>query len=246
MSLATASLMETVKKQYFFKLKANIDSFSSLVGIQLIAILFSMGGSASSGTFSDGVSITLKHYSADIVIVFTMIWAFVTAITITTKPYRSRDFTFVTNRLSSGLSNVLFLFTASLMGGVLAILSRSLILVIGSLIFEEKFYAVPFPVGEMILAIAMSVLYIFGISSVGYFIGALVQTNKIFAVVIPTLIVGSMFVEASMNTEPSIVKAFQFYIFESSVLLFTFKIVVTTALLFIAAISILNRMEVRR
>ena len=103
---------KTVKKQYFFKLKANIDAFSSLVWIQLLAHLFSLGGVASMGMGGTNLSVDVKYYSADLVIGFTMLWAFVTAITITTKPYRNHDFTFVTNRLSSSLSNILFLLTA--------------------------------------------------------------------------------------------------------------------------------------
>jgi hypothetical protein len=49
MSLKTINLAETVKKQFVFKLKANIDVFSSLVGIQLLAILFSLNGVGSMG-----------------------------------------------------------------------------------------------------------------------------------------------------------------------------------------------------
>ena len=44
MSLSTTNVSQTVKKQFFFKLKANIDSLSSLIWIQLLAILFSFGG----------------------------------------------------------------------------------------------------------------------------------------------------------------------------------------------------------
>ena len=40
MSLSTTNVSQTVKKQFFFKLKANIDSLSSLLWIQLLAILF--------------------------------------------------------------------------------------------------------------------------------------------------------------------------------------------------------------
>lgn len=247
MSLETANFRETVMKQYFYKLKANIDSFSSLIGIQLIAILFSLGGSTSLGTLSGSLHFRLSYYSADIVIVFTMIWAFVTGITITTKPFRYQDFTFVTNRISSSLSNMLFLFTSCLIGAMLAVLSRNLILVISHFFLGNNLYAAPTPVGDMLLSFIISLLYIFGISSIGYFIGALAQFNKLFTVLVPVLIIGSLFLEgAMMGAEPFLIKVVQFYIFESSVILFIIKILLSTALFFGLSITIFNRMEVRR
>ena len=108
MSLLTTNVSQTVKKQFFFKLKANIDSLSSLIWIQLLAILFSFGGVSSMWSSNGEASIEVQYFTSDIVVVFTFIWSFVTAITITTKPYRHHDFTFVTNRLSSSLSNILF------------------------------------------------------------------------------------------------------------------------------------------
>lgn len=246
MSLATANLMETVKKQYSFKLKAYIDSFSSLVGIQLLAILFSLGGSSSYTSFSDGIGLEVKYYSADIVIVFTMIWAFVTAITITTKPYRNHDFTYVATRLSSSLSNILFLLTASLLGATTAVFSRFLIQLIGFFLFDYQLYSAPINLGVIALGIISSLIYIFSISSIGYLVGALVQVSKIFAVFIPVLFIGSLFLNAATQREPFLTKVVQFYAMETSVLLFLIKMLVTTALFFILSISILNRMEVRR
>ncbi|MDQ0155693.1 hypothetical protein [Robertmurraya andreesenii] len=246
MSLVTANLMETVKKQYGFKLKANIDAFSSLVGIQLLAILFSLNGSGSSGTFSETLSLDVTYYSADIVVIFTMIWALVTAITITTKPYRSYDFTFVTNRLSSNLSNMLFLLTASLLGTITAVLSRYLIQVIGYFIMHNQVYLTPTTFGDIFLGIAAGFLYIFCISAIGYLIGTLVQVNKLFVLLVPGLIIGSIFLDASMQREPSLMGIFQFYLMESSILLFAIKMLLTTAFVFGLSFIILNRMEVRR
>lgn len=246
MSLSTANLKETVKKQYSFKLKANIDAISSLIGIQLVAVLFSLGGIGGSLSSSEGLRIDINYYSADLVLVFTMIWALVTAITITTKPYRNHDFTFVTNRLSSSLSNILFLLTGSLLGAVTANLSRYLLQEIGYFVFDQQVYSGPFDLPIFILGIIMSALYIFCISSIGYLIGALVQVNKLFSILVPVLIIGSIFLDASIQKELSLMQVFQFYVMESNFVYFLIKILVTTALVFLASISILNKMEVRR
>ena len=141
MSLKTINLAETVKKQFVFKLKANIDVFSSLVGIQLLAILFSLGGVGSMGMGGTNLSVDVKYYSADLVIVFTMLWSFVTAITITTKPYRNHDFTFVSNRLSSSLSNILFLLTASFIGSITAVLAGNLVKLLVSILFKQETFS---------------------------------------------------------------------------------------------------------
>ena len=246
MSLKTINLAETVKKQFVFKLKANIDVFSSLVGIQLLAILFSLNGVGSMGMGGTNLSVDVKYYSSDLVIVFTMLWSFVTAITITTKPYRNHDFTFVSNRLSSSLSNILFLLTASFIGSITALLSGNLVKLLVSILFKQELFHFYNGSLEFVLGIGVTIIYVFFLSSIGYLIGTLVQVSKGFIILIPVLFLGSIFLAASMHKEPLLIQIFQFYVLESSLLLFILKTLLTTVLFFIAAISLLNRMEVRR
>ena len=246
MSLTTINLAETVKKQFVFKLKANIDVFSSLVGIQLLAILFSLNGVASMGMGGTNLSVDVKYYSADLVIIFTMLWSFITAITITTKPYRNHDFTFVSNRLSSSLSNILFLLTASFIGSITATLAGNLVKLLVSILFKQELFHFYNGSLEFVLGIGVTIIYVFFLSSIGYLIGTLVQVSKGFIILIPVVFLGTIFLAASMHTEPLLIQIFQFYVLESSLLLFILKTLLTTVLFFIAAISLLNRMEVRR
>jgi hypothetical protein len=246
MSLTTSSLLETTKNQYFYKLKANIDSFSSLVGIQLLAMLFSFGGVGSSGFGGGDISVNIKYYSSDMIFAFTMIWAFITALTITTKPYRNYDFSFVTNRLSSSLANILFLGSASLLGGLTSVLSGNLLQVIAMLFLDEQLYYLQGGSSHFILGISITFFYLFLISSIGYLVGTLVQVSKLFVVIIPGLFIGSLFLQAASSTEPTLWKIIQYYTMEPTVSLFILKAVLTTLALFTVAISILNRLEVRR
>ncbi|KON69760.1 hypothetical protein AKG34_14070 [Peribacillus butanolivorans] len=246
MSLTSVNLWETVKKQYFFKLKANIDAFSSLIGIQLLALLFSFGGVGSVGMGGGNFSINIKYYSADLVIGFTLIWAFVTAIVITTKPYRNHDFTFVTNRLSSSLSNILYLLTASIVGSITAILAGNLLKILAHILLDDQIYSFNTGLQELVMGIGVTILYVFFVTSIGYFIGTLVQESKLFIILIPVLFFGILFLEASMQKEPFLINVFKFYGMESTLFLFIIKVIVTVAVFFTAAISILNRMEVRR
>ncbi len=249
MSLSTINTAKVVKQQYRLKLKSNIDAFSSLVWIQLLAILFSLGGVASQGTHSEGMSISIKYFSADMVIAFTMIWGLVTAITITTKPYRYYDFSFVTNRVTSSLSNIIYLITASLIGGVTAMLAKGLLIIIGYFFLgfqlldgQSQFL----DARDFVVGLIACVLYIFFISSIGYLIGTLVQVSRLFILVVPVLFVGSLFLDGMLGREPLMMKTLQFYFTEPSLLVFTIKVVISSALLFATAISILNRMEVRK
>ena len=92
------------------------------------------------GVGGANLNIEVKYYSADLVIIFTMLWSFITAITIHTKPYRNHDFTFVTNRMSSSLSNILFLLTASIIGSITAVLAGNLVNVLVSILFKQELF----------------------------------------------------------------------------------------------------------
>ena len=247
MSLVTANPIETVKKQFAFKMRGNIDAFSSLIGIQLLGLFFSIiGGIGSYGSHSSRMMIEAKYYSADLVIFFSIVWGFVTAITITTKPYRNHDFTYITNRVTSSMANFLFLLTASCIAGLTAMLSKYLIFLAHNLLFSQPFYGSVSSGKEFVIGLIVTVLYIFWASSIGYLIGTFVQVNRMFAFLIPVLFFGILFLDFIMTSEPFSQKLLTFYTMESSLILFSLKTVITTILLFLASISILNRMEVRK
>ncbi|MFB6467307.1 hypothetical protein ACE38V_10850 [Cytobacillus sp. Hz8] len=245
MSLTTAKFSEIVKRQFLFKLKANIDSYSSLTGIQVLAILFSFGGVASGGFGTDWIDINVHYFSADIVIAFTMLWSFTTAITITKKAYWSMDFSFVSNRLSSNVSNVLFLLTASLLGGITSMLASYLIRTVLALFFDYKFYSLSTSYGNLLLGIGIATLYIFCTGAIGYLIGSLIQWNRIFVFFLVVLFIGLLFTSSFME-ESFFTFVFQFYFRESSIGAFLLKIIFTTVLFFIPSFSLQNRMEVKR
>jgi hypothetical protein len=246
MSLARTNLGEIVKKQYVFKLKAHIDSYSSLVGIQLLALLFSFGGVGSMGSYGDGLDMEVKYYSGDLVLVFTIIWAFVTATTLTTKPYRNHDFTFVSNRLTSSLSNILFLASISLAGALTAILSGNLLRFLVFIFVDRPIYTLGTAWPDMAAGTVIALFYLLLITSLGYFIGSLVQVSKLFIILIPVLFFGSLFLDAFAQREPMVTSIFQFYNMEGSLLLMMVKTLITCAALLAAAVGILNRLEVRQ
>ena len=227
MSLTQTSLVDVVKKQYVFKLKAYLPAFGTLVGIQLLAIFFSFGGVANMGTGNGDIEMNVTLYSADIVIVFTLLWAFITGILLTTKAYRYDDFAFVTNRVSSHLANVMFLVTASIIGGVCAILCR----------FPLKVYTYYFVNSEYInltsqsalelwMGILTTILYVLLLGAMGYFIGMLVQLNRLFIVVIPAVLIGTTMFGLNILGREFVVETVNFFVKETSFSLFFVKVLV--------------------
>lgn len=249
MSLTKPSLMSVVKKQFAYKLMAYTPVFTTLIFIQLLAILFSFGGTGGGGSSSNNLEINIHYYSADIIVIFTMLWGLITAILITTKAYRNDDFAFVTNRLSSNLSNFLFLLMASILGGITAMLSTSLLKVIMYYFVGWKSHDFHHLMGasdHLMLGLGVSVFYVLLFSALGYFIGTLIQINKAFTFLLPAAVIGMLILEV-VKVGPSIWKIVYDFIFdESSLTLFVFKILVTVGILFSSAFVLSNRMEVRQ
>ncbi|WP_419954427.1 hypothetical protein ACN6MT_00880 [Neobacillus niacini] len=245
MSLSRISVQEVVKKQYSYKLRSYIQVFMSLVFIQVLGILFSFNGVGMMGTSSNSFDISVHFYSADIVVVFTMLWGFITSILITTQAYRNDDFAFITNRLSSNLSNILFLLTISLVGGLTALLSSHVIRILMYVLGKSEYLYTPTDVSEWIIGLIATVLYILVCSAVGYFFGTLVQLHKVFAVLLPVAFLGILIVGAGTMNETIIQKGFEFIFEEASLALFIVKIGFLAALLFTGSALVSNRMEVR-
>lgn len=247
MSLTKIGIGELVKKQYFFKLRAYSGIFTTLIVLQAIGIFFSVLGGDSSGTASSKIELTVTSYSSEQVIIFTMIWIFISAILITTKAYREDDFTFVSNRMSNNLANGLVLLTASLLGGVTSYLSGFLIKII-TRFFDHNFLALtglPSTKTELISGVSSIILIMVLLSSIGYLVGTIIQVSNVFIVILPALFVGFLFLADNVGNSNIAFQVFEFYFNEPSILLFTMKMVVTSVLLYIGASIISNRQEVR-
>lgn len=243
MSLQELSLRSITFKQYVYKLKGYSNLFYGLLIAQILGLLFSMGGVQSNGFGLDDVSVSVKSYSGDIVIVFSFFWIMITASTIANKSYKNIESTLVANRLSSNLSNVGFLLTCSIFGGVTASLSGVLLRVIGYFTFErtqtffEGFRIVP---TDLLLGMFVTILCLILLSSIGYIGGTLAELNKGFIIIIPVLLIGLLRAYGEY-----LVKIYQ-YFFESTLILFTLKILILTAILFGISVLLSNRMEVRK
>ncbi|WP_042144493.1 hypothetical protein [Paucisalibacillus sp. EB02] len=247
MSLTKVSLSNVVLKQYRYKLKAYTGVFMALMVVQVIGILLSIAGGGS-GSFSNNVyTLDVTVSSSSLVIVLTMIWAFMNAILMTTKSYREDDFTFVSNRLSYNLSNMVFLLTACIIGAATALLSTGVIRILFYLIHDvDIFLTLTYQVaiGDYFAGALATLLYILLAATAGYLVGMMTQFNKRLIILLPVILVGLNYVVQS-NANPGFVNILKFYFMEYSFTVFLLKAIVTILIGSGLAILLSNRLEVR-
>ncbi|ASF38240.1 hypothetical protein CEH05_03575 [Halobacillus halophilus] len=248
-SLTEVSTREVIGKQYHYKLKAYMGILTSLVTVQLLGLLFSLNGvgSRSLGTF--GLDLNINYYSADMIIIFTFFWGFMSALLMTTKAYREDDFAFITNRFSSNMSSVAFIATVSVIGGLTAIMASFLLKVVVYFILGNKevigtgLASGPLTFTEGVLAM---ILLVFLFSSLGYLAGIIVQVHRVFVVLLPVLFFGGLQYLSSTENWNLPAFMFEFYFQESLFLLFAAKVVASAALVFTIALWISDQLEVKK
>lgn len=247
MSLIETSLSEVVWKQFVFKSKSFFTTFGTLVILQVLAIFFSSGGSGSSGFRGRDLSVELTYYSGDIVVIFTILWTFSLAIFTTTKAARYDDYAFVGNRLSSHLANILFLLTASLIGGISATLCGYIVRILGyySDVLTMGVGLFQAPV-DFLLSIGGISLYVFLFAAFGYVFGMIIQFHRSFIFLLPVICVGVMIAAVSSGYDEEMKAVFDFIIMESHFWLFLLKVLLISGISFTVAILFSNKMEVRK
>jgi len=236
------SLLSVVSRQYRYKLKGF--SFNSLIAIQAVILLVSLGGTLSYGAGANYFSFSLKAYSSDMVIICTMLWVFVMAALITKPAYKNIEFTLVSSRLSSWLSDVGLIATFCVLGAVTATLSGYLLRVIlyffadHSVILESAFRL---SAESLLFGAAGGIFYMLLIGSIGYLFGMLVEISKIAAALLLVLLYGL----ARTQTD-FFLAVWNFFVRESSLPLFAGKTVVFTALCLLAGLLLFHGTEVKK
>ena len=246
MYLAEVSSWEIVKKQYRYKLRSYFGVFSSLVVIQILASFFSLNGTGMSGGSSGTFSYNVYYYSGDLILAFVMIWGFITAIIITTKAYRYDDYSFVTNRKISHFSNILFLMSASLFAGITVFLSSHLYRLLAVYVKHvDGIMMNQLTITQILKGVSATVLYIFLFVSIGYFVGMLIQVNRLFSFLIPVGFIGFLIMDG-LHNDPTLLQTIALFFGSEALLTLLFvKTIAVSALFYVLAILISNRMEVR-
>ena len=248
MSLKESSLSSIVLKQYVYKLKGHSGLVYSLMFTQLIGLLLSMGPRGSTSSGSEFLSVSVRTYSADTTLLFSCVWIIVMASLLGSKGYRSMEFSLVTNRISSHLSNILLLVTYSVFAGMTSTSMSGLhriIMVITLNPSEFIFDGLRIAPADLLLGILVSSLYMFLLAAGAYLIRMIIELNKSFGVILSLVLLAFVFGTVrifALNIE----NLMRFYTSESSLGIFVLKVLLTVLVLFGLSILTSNRMEVKR
>lgn len=249
MSLKEISLSSITLKHYVYKLKGHSGLVYSLMFVQLLGLLLSMGpGSGSGGSGGDFLSVSVREYSADAILIFSFVWIIVMASLLGSKDYRSMEFSLVTNRISSHLSNILILVTGSVFAGVTSTLMSALhriLLVITLNPSEFIFGGLRIASANLLLGIFVSSLYMLLLAAGAYLVRMIIELNKSFGIILSLVIIAFVFGTVRIFAL-NIGNLIHFYTSESSLGIFVIKVLFTVLVLFGLSIFTSNRMEVKR
>lgn len=243
MSLVKSDFISVVKKQYIYKLNGFSKFFLMIIFTQVLGMLFALTNAGGNMATSTNIyKFNIERNSTIQVYIFTIACVVGATILLNLRDYKDMDFTFVSNRISSNVSNIGFLITLSLFGSVTSALSGVLVRTIkylsigGSRIIESGFFLSP---GEVMCSIGANFFYILIISSIVYFCTVLTESSKLFIIVILAVVV-------LLPQTPLLGTIIKFYGKESSLLIFMIKAIITAAIFFCASVVASNNLEVRR
>src|SRR5690625_4052920 len=104
---------EAVKTQYLYKLNAYHSMLGTMILIQMIAMILIILSPSGSGIGVDYLEVDVTVYASDGIISFTMFWAFIMAIYLTTKASKNMMFTFISDKSTNHIANIILMITFS-------------------------------------------------------------------------------------------------------------------------------------
>lgn len=242
------SVNELAKRQFLFKLNANGTIFTMLIILQIIATIFISGAftSTSMSDWGEPISFNFTSISNDAQVGLTLFWAFIVGFLLTSAAQRNESFSFVTNRLTFQLANFYFFCTAALLGGMTTVLLGSVMKIVA--MFQDNMIIettglLSSPV-DFISRIFVMTAYTLLLMLIGYTLGSLIQLSKLFIALFGVIwyaFTRSTFA-VSDNQDSGLL---YFFYGETSILLFTLKVVGTIVVLFAISFFVTNRLEVR-
>ena len=243
MSSKEVNLLSISLKQYLYKLKAHTGLLNRLIITQMLALFFSLAGGSGMMSSSNGeLSVSLKTYSANTIIVFSFLWIVIVAILLTTKQYKKVEIPLVANRITGNLSDIGLLMTASVYAGITSSLAGVLVRAIMYLTSDRSKIVIDgffLTFSDLLLGIVVAILWMLLISALGYFIGIVAQINLAFVILISVTIFGTLRVYTNFY-----LFVFKYFLAEVSLPLFALKVISLTVVLFGASLFLSNRMEV--
>jgi hypothetical protein len=244
MSLNEVSLTAIMIKQYLYKLKGYSGLIYSLIVAQLLGLLFSMGPRSSMSSGNGSLYVSMETYNSDTLLIFSLAWIIFIAALLTSKPYRSMEFSLVSNPITSNLSNIILLLTFSVFAGLTSTLMGVLHRLIMVFVLDSSQFimdGLTLGISDLLLGILVSSLYLILLGAIAYLVRVIIEVNKLFAIILPTVFIGLLRAYTQFLGD-----LITFYTSENSLGIFTFKVLMTSIFLFGMSIALSYRREVRR
>ncbi|NLA85811.1 MAG: hypothetical protein GX847_00710 [Clostridiales bacterium] len=241
------SFISLAARSYLFKLRAYSGYLFGLIMAQLLGLALSGANTSNISTTNHNIIINL--YGTQLIPFFTAVWIFVIAVIFASRASKDSAFTFPGSRLTDSVSDLAYLLTCCIFGGVTTALSGAalrfivFILYPGS-ILHQGFYPVFI---EQATIASGTFLYLLLLSSVSYLCGTLIRRSKAFGVLVLALL---LFIVASLLNTVNISpfwRAVRSFLFEESSLA-RFGLISAAISIVFYAVSVIaaNFMEVKK
>ena len=248
MYLTEPKFVDIVRQQFQFKMNTNASAFTKLILLQLVFLFMNHSYGTSLG--NNTIQIFEQSFSNTSIVGATWLWAFFLGFLLTSAAQRNGSFTFVTNRLSYHVANFLFMLTASIIGGLTAVLMGSVLKLYALLRFEDiiissqqGLFAAP---ADFFIQLATAIAYTMLFFMLSYTIGMFIQLNKIFLILFILGWIILAMIDSTWAGFPLLQHIFEFFWHEHSITIFLLKVSGTVLGLFAISVGFTNHLEVKR
>ncbi|HSO58321.1 MAG TPA: hypothetical protein VLQ66_08800 [Paenisporosarcina sp.] len=225
MSLQEVSLYEVVRKQVVYKVKSYTGILQSLMVLQVIGLFIaSSGSSGMSGGTSGSLNYSITFFSGTAITVMTILWIITNSILISTTAYKNDDFTFVSTRWSRHLANGVYIGFLAILGTLTSYLGINLLKVVYQVFRIEAIYDMNLTYMEHFVSMIIIFGYILLSGVLAYFMGSVLQFNKVYTVIGIIAIVALIAVINSFNQVNLYYSLGAFIFTEESIAIFMVKI----------------------
>lgn len=246
------SFISLTIKKYLFKLRAYTGYFCGFFLAQILASILLLSVSKNADISSFIFNITMHTYSSQLILVLSVLWAFIISILISSQFIKNASFTLPGNRLSECCSDFVYIITGCLLGAISAALCSAAIRTELYFSFKDSVFVQGFypSFTDLITVATATFLYMLAASAAGYFAGSLIRISKVFFVVIAVLLFilnYTYFTTANLVSGRSVLAPLWHLLFKQrSLAIFAITMVVLSAALYLLSTFIANRTEVKR
>ncbi|MFC6038998.1 hypothetical protein ACFPYN_05960 [Paenisporosarcina macmurdoensis] len=236
MSLQEVRLYEVVKKQVIYKVKSYTGILQTLMVLQLIGLFIAASGSSGMvGGSSMSLNYSFTFFSGTALAVMTILWIITNSVLISTTAYKNDDFTFVSTRWSRHLANGVYIGFLAILGTLTSYMGINVLKIVYQILQVEAIYDVNLSYMDQFASIINIFGYVLLSGILAYFIGSVLQFNKLFTVFGIIAIVAFIAVFNSFSQVNLYYSIGKFIFAEESISIFIIKIISICLLAFSAS-----------